>query len=420
MSLKRKFAEFYSRLKFSFKEGSLVIPEKTYSGIVYPEPSFSDMYEVQMGDPDISSSIDFIADVAVGNGFQTTMNKNYTETTKDGRTAKEIVDDYCRIFGMDELCQEIACDVIGYGNCFLWVKNKKKIEEIMRILPGTITSFKFDNTGINLAEIKTSYGTFSADEVVHFSFKRRGKTALGVGILQALCSGLGERPSFAEIKNRIQKAMMEQIEKFSAYNELWIIPGVSDVKLAEYSAKIKQLKNERLAFNRPDARVIQIVPERMRGLDFYAETLWNSFYLALATPYPKLILGGGAGFTEAAANAAVTMGERRISALQRYLKRVAEMQIFDVWVAQEGLDPVQAQVRLNWQIVEKPKMESLLPLLARTWELGGLTLTEWRKILIGIGVNLETAEKPEAQLPTVPLTPPPAAARQPQKFRWEM
>lgn len=383
---------------------SLVIPEKAYGGRVYPDPTFEKMNDVHIGDSDIGSSIQFISDVAVGNGFEVTMNEDYKQTVISGEyyglTAVELIREKCDFFGMDELTQEITKDLVGYGNSILWQKNPVKIETLARILPGTIKEFKFDDeSGLILEYVKTSKASFPADELIPFMYNRIGKTAIGVGILQALCTALklkkgGSRPPMAEIKNRIQKSMMEQIEKFSAYNELWILPGVSDKKLSTYHSKIQKLYNARMVFNKPDAKVIQLVPERMRGLDFYAETLWNSFYLALGTAYPKLVLGGAGGFTEAAANAAVAMGERRIAALQRFEKRMIETFIFDKWVAEEGLDPIKAQVRLNWQIIDKPKMETLLPMLEKTWELKGITTPEWRDVLIKCGVNLKSAELP--------------------------
>ena len=386
------------------KGGSLVIPEKIYGGKVYPKPKFSDLNAVHIGDPDIRAAIDFIGDVAVGNGFETTMNKKYT-TKSGGLTAKEIVDDKCKKFGMDELSQEFIRDLVGYGNSVIWHKNPVKIEVLARVLPGTIQSFDFDaETNLIFKGVKTLHKEFPADELIWMAYGRIGKTSIGVGILQSLCTALktetGDRPPFAEIKNRVQKSMMEQIEKFSAYNELWVLGGIDDAKAKEYHTKIQALKNSRLVFNpkkEQTARVHQLVPERMRGLDFYAETLWNSFYLALNTPYPKLILGGGAGFTEAAANAAVKMGDTRISALRRYAKRVIETQIFDRWVIEEGLDPHAAQVRLNWQLVEKPNWDVLLPLLEKTWELKGISDSEWRGILINLGVSLQEKELPKTE-----------------------
>ena len=407
-------ASYLSKLleatKSIISRGSLVISDAVISGRVYPDPTYETMNGVHIGDPDIRAAIDFIADVAVGGGIQNSMNESYTTKTlakingEDnefrGLTAKELVDAKCEVFGVDELLQENSRDLIGYGNSWLWTKNPVKIEILARILPGIVQGFTYDKeTGLFLTGVQTQKKTYPAEELIPFSYNRIGKDPLGVGILQSLCTSMhtekGDRPPFAEIKNRIQKAFMEQIEKFSAYNELWVLPGVSDAKLAEYSAQVKALNNQRLVFNKADAKVIQLIPERMRGLDLYAQMLWDSFYLALQTPYPKLILGGGAGFTEASANAAVNMGERRIYSLQRYEKRKWENNVFNRWISEAGLDPHLAGVRMNWQLGEKIKPDILAQLLLETWKNKGINTDEWRDFLKDYGVDLKPNFQPD-------------------------
>jgi len=390
----------------TLKEGSLFIGAKPYGGRTYPEVTWAELNNVHRGDPDTRAAIDFITDIAVGMGFQTVMNPNYKTKSLEGKTAKEIVDEKCKEHGVDELHQEVCRDLVGYGNSFVWKGETGK--ELVRISPAIISNFEWDTTARiqKLLNVVTVYREkFSADELLWYSFNRIGKTGLGVGILQTLCTPLdtgdGERPSFAQIKARIQRSMVNQIENMGAYNELWVLGGISDKKLQEYYGKIEGLKKSegrRIVINPkrkdvPDTKVIQLIPERMRGLDFYVETLWNSYFLALETPLPKLFTSPG--FTEASAKAAVAFGERKIYSLQRYLKRMDETYMFDRWVLEAGLEPFEAQVRLNWRLPERPKVEDLLPLLFRTWEAKGMTTEEWRKILINIGVDIQETLPPE-------------------------
>jgi len=65
----------------------LVVPSRTYRGAYYPDPSFQTQNLLHRGDPDIRASIDFISDVAVSDGFETSMNEKYEQTIGDGRTA---------------------------------------------------------------------------------------------------------------------------------------------------------------------------------------------------------------------------------------------------------------------------------------------------------------------------------------------
>jgi len=54
--------------------------------------------------------------------------------------------------------------------------------------------------------------------------------------------------------------------------------------------------------------------------------LINQFYLGLQTPLPKLFTTPG--FTQASATAALELAERKVLALQRFLKRIVEKEIF--------------------------------------------------------------------------------------------
>jgi hypothetical protein len=138
----------------------------------------------------------------------------------------------------------------------------------------------------------------------------------------------------------------------------------------------------------------------MRGLDFYVETLEDEFVLGLQTPLAKLVTK--TGFTEASANAALEIAERRVLALQRFLKRGVERHLFDRVVTQAGLDPKQAQVRLNWGMPETLDYEKLTELLSQLVlilrDIGPNVITpaELRKILREVAkLPLEEEVKPE-------------------------
>lgn len=387
--------------------GLLLFPE-IVGGRVYPKPSFDELNNILIGDPDVGSAIDFIADIVMGTGMETTMNEKYEETTSDGRTAKEIVDDQAYEFGLDQVTQEVVKDVVGYGNSVLWKNNTggSKIEFLIRVMPTYIKQFKFDKaTGLMLEHIQSNRVKFPANQVEWFSYNRIGKQPIGFGILQALGTSLSvggvSRKSFVSIKARIQQAMADQIETFSAPNQMWILPDCPDNKLGEYHTKIQQLKKgQRLAYNKAGASVITAVSERMRGLDFYVETLFNSFYLALQTPLPKLFTSPG--FTQASAMAALQMGERKIYALQRYIKRVVETRVFASWIAEEGLDPLKAKVRLNWRMIQRPDINVLLPIVLKARENRDLSQLEFRNFLADFGLGI----KPEEKVEEAPLIGP--------------
>ena len=111
----------------------------------------------------------------------------------------------------------------------------------------------------------------------------------------------------------------------------------------------------------------------------------DEFVLGLQTPLAKLVTR--TGFTEASAKAALGIAERRVLALQRFLKRGVERDLFDRVLAAVGLDPARAQVRLNWDMPESLDYEKLTNLLghliAAVEKIGpdAITPEELRKIL---------------------------------------
>lgn len=368
---------------------------------VYPEISFKTMTQVYLADLAARASIDFLSDQIVGAGFHTTMNEEYTEKS-EGKKAKEIVDDFCEEANLDVVLQDTAKYLVGWGNAFWWLGNPKKIEFLKLVPIEIIEKIHFSEGEVSrlVLEWHREPKEIEGDESIHLAYNCLTAEPLGIGILYSLCVPLNigngdTREPFFQIKGKIHKGMAEVIYKWGAPNELWILPGLSKAKLEEAHKTIKNLpmKGARFTTNAKDARVYPIVAERMRGLDFYVETLEDEFVLGLETPLAKLVTK--TGFTEASANAALEIAERRVSALQRFLKRSVERFLFDRVVEQAGLDPAQAQVRLNWGMEDKPEYE--IADVLRGFEVGGITSQELRKILIELGWPLEIQQPQTTQ-----------------------
>jgi len=116
----------------------------------------------------------------------------------------------------------------------------------------------------------------------------------------------------------------------------------------------------------------------------------NEFYLGLSTPLPKLFTAPG--FTEASANVAVKVDEKRVMALQRLLKRTVERELFIPVLAKAGFNPAKAKVRLNWGVPEKP--EYTISDVLKAYEDGAISRFEVRKILKNFGWPLEEGSIP--------------------------
>jgi len=178
-----------------------------------PEISFDQMWEIYLAQPAAKAAIDFRADQIVGAGFFTTMNEDYSEK-RDGKTAKEFIDEFCEKVGLDQLLQIAARNLVAFGNEFWWIRLEKGAEV------ASIPLFKVQKISFSEgvpATLQLSWDVkprqIGMEEIVWMKTPPYDKNGFGTGIMQTLCRSLklGDetvRPSFSEIIGRIQKPTM--------------------------------------------------------------------------------------------------------------------------------------------------------------------------------------------------------------------
>jgi hypothetical protein len=83
-----------------------------------------------------------------------------------------------------------------------------------------------------------------------------------------------------------------------------------------------------------------------------------------------------------------------IKPVQRLIKRQVERELFDVVLAQAGIDPAKAQTRLHWGSPQTQEV-SLADLL-RAAEVGLIRQEEFRKNAVKFGWELWEKPQPEA------------------------
>jgi hypothetical protein len=243
--------------------------------------------------------------------------------------------------------------------------------------------------------------TFSPEKIIHFKWNPINFSAFGTGVLQVLLAELyfnGEtRMSFLEMKARIEKIMPEIFEKYAGPDELWVFAGASDKKLAEYQKMIKKKPKAgaKFVYNKKDADIKTVAVDPRARYEAYIDHILNQVYLGGQTPIPKLLTTPG--FTEASANAAIEVAERHVMSLQRFTKRIVEREVFVPVIQQAGLEPKQADCRLNWGMPEKPDVEALLPMLVNIARDRPdiISAKEFRNILVDMGLALEKAVEPK-------------------------
>ncbi len=328
------------------------------------------------------------------------MNEQYTETTKDGRTAKEVVDDFNETAGVDQTMQVSARFLVGWGNVFWWVDNPVALTKLVPVPLEAIKErgVKFNASSfLDRLDLDWQYEpkTIPGTELIHLAYNVITASPLGIGSLYSLCRPLDigdgeQREPFYRIKGKIHTGMSQMIYKFGAPNELWSLPGLHKEKIKQIQSLVSKIgfKGNRFVWNPPkgsDAKVQTIVAERMRGLDYLVESLDDEYNLGLQTALTRLI--AKRGYTEASSKTAEGVSETRVFAIQQFLKRGLERFVFDSVIKAEGLDPTEAQVRLNWGMPEALDYEKLIDLLGplgvfvREYGPGIIRPAEMRKIL---------------------------------------
>jgi len=400
--LNEKLKRLLNRLSESIKPSikGAVFPVNGRSVVERRRVSFAEINAAYEADPYLGSVVDSLAAQTVGMGFYTSMNEEYEETTRDGRTAKDVVDEACEMVNLDEKLQVCAREVIRCGNSF-WLKIVPEKIEDLYIIPLTAVEsiirekiepfgFEYKPVGYKLSRIRYGGKTIKADYVIHFRWNPVDNGAFGDGLIDRLLKTLrynGEtRPSFLEMKARIERVLPDIFEKFVGIDQLIIVPGAKPETISAWQNKIKSRPKEgmRLIWSEPGADIKTVAVDPRLRFQEILNYVMDQIVLAGQTPLAKLITTPG--FTEASARAAMDMGELIVNAIQRFIKRKIEKEFFKPVIRQAGLDPVQAGVRLNFGTPVKP--EIVMTDLLKAAEIGLIRKEEFRKNAVKFGWEL--------------------------------
>lgn len=389
-TLLKRIKSVYGRLAKKEKRGVLLPAFRTLLG-ESPSVSFDALVNIYLRDPAARAAVDFLADQTVGTGFY---------TTAEDATAKAVVDEFNEAVNLDDMLLRTCHEIVAFGNCF-WEKIEPGYLENLEILPITsVDRILRDQYGeVQGFRQTVRYGgnILDAERIIHFCWNPVDGEAYGTGILRSLSEVMSlsdnsteSRPSFVDMKACLEKGMIEIMRKYAGPTELWKFPGVPDDKASEYASLLKSMPREggRFVVNMPAEVEVIAVDPRSR-FDAYVEHIWNQYILGLQTPLPKVFTTPG--FTEASAKAAIEVAERKVMALQRFIKRVVEREVFVPIVRQVGFEPKKVQVRLNWGIPKTSEMR--IEDLLKAFEDEAIRRDELRKMLIKQGWELsEPAE----------------------------
>ena len=393
-TIQTKPKSFFRRIREAFRggpQGTLIIGSAAGAITESPALTFDAYLTAYVKDPSCTAFVDFLADQIVGMGFYTTANKNYPQAEE----AKGAVDEFCEQINLDGLLHVGSREVVATGNSF-WEKLEPEKLVDLRILPLTsIDRIKRDSKGNVFSYVQTpQYGgqTIDSDRIIHFRWNPVNCEAFGTGVLRSLLERMAipggtTRISFLEMKARMEKILPEIFEKYAGPDELWVLEGIDDARLASYQNLImnRPKAGARFVYNRQaDIKTVQIDP-RTR-FDSYLEHVMGQVNMGGQSPVSSLMISPNY-LTKASSESAMSLIDRKVISCQRFFKRILEKEIFDVVLTQVGYDPIQAQVRLNWGVPDKP--EIIVADIMKAAEDNLISRDEFRSIVRELGWKLE-------------------------------
>ena len=386
------------------KSGTAV-PQKA---LVYETPCvpLTEVIRLYERDPTCKASVDLLAASAVGAGFYTTVDENYEKAGE----AKRIVDNFNENVNLDPLLCDMARGLIACGNDF-WLKlTPERLTELHRLPVDAVEriqqSFVREKTlkipyKVESYKLRQAYGgeNLAAEAILHWRINCLDFSGYGTGVLQVLLHSLAfqsdKRPAFAWMKAKIERIMPKIFEKYAGPDVLALLERADEGTIQKFEQAIKNRSEEGAWLfysGKGDIRPVTLDP-RAR-FEYYVDHLINQFYLGCETPLPRLF--STPGFTEASAKAALELQSMLIKPVQRYIKRQVERELFDVVLAQAGVDPTKAQARLHWG---SPKtQEASMADMLRATELGFIRPDEFRKNAVKLGWELWEKAQPETPM----------------------
>jgi hypothetical protein len=374
--------------------------------IVYETPSIplTDVMKLYERDPTCKASVDLLAASAAGVGFYTTVHEAYEKAAE----AKRTVDAFNEDVNLDALLCDMARGLIACGNDF-WLKlTPEKLTELHRLPVDAVEriqqSFVEEKTlkipyKVESYKLRQTYGgeNLRPEAMIHWRINCLDFSGYGTGVLQVLLHSLvlqsDKRPAFAWMKAKIERIMPKIFEKYAGPDVLALLERADENTIQKFEQAIRNRGEEGAwLFYNGKGELQPVTLDPRARFEYYVEHLINQFYLGCETPLPRLF--STPGFTEASAKAALELQNMLIKPVQRLIKRQVERELFDVVLAQAGMDPAKAQTRLHWGSPQTQEV-SLADLL-RAAEVGLIRQEEFRKNAVKFGWELWEKPQPEA------------------------
>ena len=346
-----------------------------------PSITFESYINAYLGDPYIAAAVDLLTDQVLGSGFYT-----YSEDER----AKEVIDEFNRRVGMDNLLKCVVKEVVLAGNSFLELVEPTSIEELRPIRLSSVVEVVRDRESLKPLYYKLREGgrerELESGRVVHFRFNPVNNSAFGIGMIHQLLEGRSYQgkyvPPLIEIKAQMEDDMRKVLHHYLP-RHIYQFKGTSDEVLKnEIAPLIRELEAGEDLLTNKEVEIKEVKLDPRARFGEYISYVENQILAGLQTPVIKLFTTPG--FTEASAKAAIAISERKVRSVQRFVKRVVENEIWDRVLKQSGIP---SKVRMNWGQPDVPKLE--FRDVMRAFELGVISKEEARRMLADMGWRLD-------------------------------
>lgn len=389
----RKFINRFKNRNFTAEAGpksaqekkGLITPTYGYEKTIEYPANLDDYDKFYMENSEVNSAINVKSDMTVGIGY-------FTES--ENKLAKELVDEYAELVGLDQILLRVVKYMLIYGFCpverFFKPGRPAKQEDIklyLKILLPKTVKIQRDEKGKVLgykqvANGKTVY--FKPSEIIWF-VNNEITSPYGTSLIQPIMNLL-------KAKEKINEDMPKIIHRYASPLTVW--ESNQTIEPLKQAVTTRQADEDIFLGNVPPGTVrfqnLEIDP---RGrFDNYLRIIDESILECLQAPILRYLRNA----TEASATKMLEVIDRHIEGIQRYIKRMVEGEIFAPLLLVQGIEDVP---RLRWGLPRTGLENIKLTDIALLVEKGVITSKQGVDLLRKLGVPFEEEEiqKPETK-----------------------
>ena len=330
MWLVEKFRRFFTREQ----KGVVERYPQLWQAVGKPQPAdYAKLYDYYRTHPLAKSSVDSLAGMIAGAGYYTTVHN--PEDPQQAR-AKEIVDNFAAKVNLDELLLEVAKDLLITGNCFVEkIFEKRRLVGLKRlpVVEMRVVRDRFGNVQKYVQRPQAGQIEFSPRELVHFKWNDVKLTGYGIGILEPV-------QNYLEFDVKNTENMVEVIYKTAYPIPIFQFKSKADIDYFQELLKKRQPGEPILMLGEVSPNIIQ-VDSRIRFGEFL-DAVERKIFEGMRAP----LLSWLRNATEASAKVMLETVDRDVRAMQRYIRRKVEGEIFQPLLQGEGIRGV--DVNFNW------------------------------------------------------------------------